>query len=83
MKIQGSKLDIFRGGPLGPRSSKRGGPSQNPGAQTCIFMCRRFEKIRGPSGPRPQKPGSHLENPGANGPWAPVSFEPFENYVLV
>ena len=31
----------------------------------------------GPFGPRPQKTGGHIENPGANGPWAPLSFEPW------
>ena len=31
-------------------------------------------------GPRPQKPGGHLENLGANGPWAPVSFEPWRSH---
>ena len=28
-----------------------------------------------------EKPGGHLENQGADGPWAPVSFEPWYIYI--
>ena len=73
---------VFVAGPEGAPLLKTWGQNRNPVTQTCIYI-EGGRKMGGLLGPRPQKPGGHLENLGANGPWAPVSFEPWNCTVYL